>query len=227
MNRPFGIIFDVDGVIADSEAINVRATSKAFADILKINEIRSDDFQNGIGRGAEAYVEAGAASHGRTLSPEQVRQLVTARQDNFLHILGRETLPAFPGVLELIGGALNGNEFALAIATSSTREKSQAVLKSARIPLHKMVYVCGDDVSRKKPDPELFQIACRRLSIDPKRCVVIEDAPNGIEAARAAGCRAIAVTNTCGRVDLRNADVIVDTLTEVTLDTVRQLLGVS
>jgi len=224
MNRQFGIVFDVDGVIADSEAINVRATSKAFADILGINEIRSEDFRNGIGRGAEEYVKAGAASHNRTLSPEQVRQLVTARQDNFLQILKHETLPAFPGVLELINSALDGNEFALAIATSSTRQKSQAVLHSARIPLQKMVYVCGDDVSRKKPDPELFQIACRRLSIDPKRCAVIEDAPNGIEAANRAGCRAIAVTNTCGRADLQNADLIVDTLAEVTLDTVRRLL---
>jgi len=225
MNRQWGIIFDVDGVIADSEAVNVRATSKAFADILGISEIRSEDFQDGIGRGAEAYVKAGAASHNCALSPEQVRELVAARQDNFLHILGEEALPAFPGVLELINGALDGNEFALAIATSSTREKSQAVLTSARIPLDKMVYVCGDDVSRKKPDPELFQIACQRLSIDPERCVVIEDAPNGIEAARAAGCRAIAVTNTCGRIDLRNADVIVDTLAEVALDTVRQLVN--
>lgn len=225
MNRPFGIIFDVDGVIADSEAINVRATSKAFADLLGINEIRTEDFQDGIGRGAEAYVMAGAASHNRALSPEEVRELVAARQDNFLQILEQETLPAFPGVLELINGALDSNDFALAIATSSTREKSQAVLRSAQIPLHQMVYVCGDDVSRKKPDPELFQIACQRLSIEPKRCVVIEDAPNGIEAARAAGCPAIAVTNTCGRIDLRNADMVVETLAEVTLGTVRQLLN--
>lgn len=225
MNRPLGIIFDVDGVIADSEAVNVRATSQAFADILGINEIHSEDFRDGIGRGAEAYVKAGAASHDCALSPEQVRELVAARQDNFLRILEEETLPAFPGVLELIHGALDGKKFALAIATSSTREKSQAVLKSAQIPLDEVVYVCGDDVSRKKPDPELFQIACQRLSIDPERCVVIEDAPNGIEAARAAGCRVIAVTNTCGRTDLRNADVIVDSLAEVSLDTVRELLG--
>ena len=224
MNRELGIVFDVDGVIADSEAVNVRATSEAFAAILGIHDLQSEDFQSGIGRGAEEYVKAGAASHDCNVSLQQVQALVHARQEEFLKILSNETLPAFTGVLELIHSALGSEEFRLGIATSSTREKSQAVLKSAEIPVEKMVYVCGDDVMRKKPDPELFQMACHRLSLEPTCCVVIEDAPNGIEAANAAGCRSIAVTNTCGCDELRNADMIVDTLTEVTLDRVRELL---
>jgi beta-phosphoglucomutase len=225
MNQQFGIIFDVDGVIADSEAINVRATSKAFADILGIDDVRAGDFQSGIGRGAQEYVKAGAARHHCELSQDHLQELVTARQDNFLEILRNESLPAFPGVLELISSALASQDCGLAIATSSTRDKSQAVLTSAQIPLHQMVYVCGDDVTRKKPDPELFQLACQRLLLEPKCCVVIEDAPNGIEAASLAGCPTIAVTNTCTRDALQKADKTVDTLTTVSLDTVRRMLG--
>jgi HAD superfamily hydrolase (TIGR01509 family) len=196
MSRKYGIIFDVDGVIADSEAVNVRATAKAFRDILGIQQLQTGDFREGIGKGAEEYVKAGARSHDRELSPEEVKALVDARQEDFLRIMRDEELPAFPGVLGLIASAMANEEFGLAIATSSTREKSLAVLKSANVPYAEMVYVCGDDVTRKKPDPELFQIACQRLALPPEPCVVIEDAPNGIAAAKAAKCKAIAVTNT-------------------------------
>jgi HAD superfamily hydrolase (TIGR01509 family) len=224
MTRSFGIIFDVDGVIADSETVNVRATAEAFREIVGIDQIQTDDFREGIGRGAEEYVKAGARAHNRELSADEVAALVQARQENFLAILRNEELPAFPGVLELIADAMQDERFDLAIATSSTREKSMAVLQSARVPYSEMVYICGDDVTRKKPDPELFQIACRRLDLPPASCVVIEDAPNGVAAAKAAGCRVIAVTNTCGRNELAEADVVVDCLTEVSLDTATELL---
>jgi HAD superfamily hydrolase (TIGR01509 family) len=224
MNRQFGIIFDVDGIIADSEAVNLRATATAFRDILGIQSVSAADFRESIGRGAEAYVRVGAAAHGHALSPEQVSVLVAKRQENFLDILRHENLPAFPGVLELIASASVDKRFGLAIATSSTREKSQAVLVSAGIPYLQMDYVCGDDVTRKKPDPELFQIACHRLGLPPACCAVIEDAPNGIAAANAAGCKSIAVTNTCPAEELQSANLVVDSLSEVSLETILDLL---
>jgi len=203
----------------------VRATAQAFAHQLGIQNMHPSDFEQGIGRGAADYVKAGAEAHGHTLSSDQVQTLVAARQENFLHLLKAEPLPAFPGVLELIQEARHTQTVGLAIATSSTREKSQAVLASAQIPVHHMAYVCGDDVTRKKPDPELFLIACDRLSLQPKHCIVIEDAPNGVDAARAAGCKVIGVTNTCGPDTLNKADLVVDSLSKVRLSTVRDLLG--
>lgn len=227
MSRQFGLVFDVDGVVADSEAVNVRATARAFGDILGISGVQTADFEKGIGRGAEEYVRAGARSHGRELSEDQVRGLVTARQDNFLEILESEPLPAFPGVLELVAGAMASDCVKVAIATSSTRQKSQAVLSSAGFPYRQVVYVCGDDISRKKPDPEVFQVACERLSLRPEQCAVVEDAPDGVQAARAAGCKCIAVTNTCPRekLQIKEPDLIVDSLSEVSLDTLLMLLA--
>jgi HAD superfamily hydrolase (TIGR01509 family) len=225
MGQRYGLVFDVDGVIADSEAVNVRATAEVFADGVGIVGVRTEDFEAGIGRGAEAYVKAGAAAHGREMTAQEVTALVAARQERFLSILAREELPAFPGVLELIGSAMASDTVDVAIATSSTREKSKAVLESAKIPYNEMVYVCGDDVRRKKPDPEVFQVACERLGLAPNLCLVIEDAPNGIDAAHAAGCTCIAVTNTCSREKLQTAEVVVDSLSEVTLQTVLDRLG--
>jgi len=97
-------------------------------------------------------------------------------------------------------------------------------LDSAQIPYDTMIYICGDDVTRKKPDPELFQIACKRLNLQPEFCVVIEDAPNGVAAAKAAKCQCIAVTNTCGKDTLIDADLIVKSPDEVSLDTIKSLI---
>jgi beta-phosphoglucomutase-like phosphatase (HAD superfamily) len=70
-------------------------------------------------------------------------------------------------------------------------------------------------VKNKKPHPELFQRAVERLSVPAKRCVVIEDAPNGVQAAKAAGCKCVAVTNSTTAENLALADLIVDSLEKV------------
>jgi len=220
MAAHYGILFDVDGIIADSEAVNVRATRKVFKDLFGVTGVETADFEAGIGRGAAEYVRAGARAHGRQLTDEETAAAVQARQDNFLAILESEPLPAFPGVLELIQAALASEAFDVAIATSSTREKSQSVLRSAGVPFERMPYINGDDVTRKKPDPEVFLLACERLGLPPGSCVVIEDAPNGVAAARAAGCACIAVTNTAGPAALADADLVVESLEGVGLQIV-------
>lgn len=212
-----GILFDVDGVIADSEAVNVKATQKAFGDLLDIDNVQTVDFHAGIGRGAEAYVRAGASVHGRELTHQEATAVVQARQDNFLSILASSPLPPYPGVLELMQAALDHPDFAVAIATSSTRAKSQAVLDATGVPYHEMVYICGDQVTHKKPNPEVFLLACQGLNLPPAQCVVIEDAPNGIQAAKAAGCTCVAVTNTHSADQLGQADLIVESLATISL----------
>lgn len=165
MTAQYGLIFDVDGVIADSEAVNAEATIRVFEELLGIH-----------------------------------------------------------GVISLIEQALENDEFTVGIATSSTREKSGAILESAQIPIEQMVYVTGSDVTHKKPHPELFLTACRKLGQPPSACLVIEDAPNGVEAAHAAGCKCIAVTNSVDADKLTDADLVADSLEEVTLQMVEGLL---
>lgn len=220
MDKEYGLIFDVDGVIADTEGVNARATGQVFADLFGVEGITREDFEPGIGRGAEAYVKAGAQAHGVTLTPQQLRQAVRTRQEYFLRLLAGEPLPPFPGVERLLEAGLRDDRCRLAIATSGSRTKSQAVLESAGIPWEKMVYITGDDVTRKKPDPELFLTAAQKLELAPDRCLVIEDAPNGVQAAKAAGCWCLAVTNTTDRENLRLADRIVDSLEEVELENI-------
>jgi len=218
MSNEYGLIFDVDGVIADTESVNRRVSVQVFDDLFGVKGVKDEDFSAGLGRGAHEYIKAAARVHNLDLTSEQLEKAVQYRQDLFLEVLKTEPLPAYPGVLELIGAGLASDAFQVAIATSGTLEKSRAALDAARIPYKKMVYVNGNDVTHKKPDPELFLVAAQRMGLDPARCVVIEDAPNGVQAAQAAGAKCIAVTNTTPAEELAQADMICDSLEQVTLD---------
>jgi HAD superfamily hydrolase (TIGR01509 family) len=227
MSKPYGLIFDIDGVIADTEAINARATTKIFEDLLGVKDVKREDFEAGLGRGAEEYVKAGARVHGLKLTEDQVRKVTELRQEYFLKILSEESLPAFPGVLELMNEAVGSPDFRVAIATSGTLEKSRAVLEATKVPYHKLVYVNASEVKNKKPDPELFLLAAERMNLDPSGCVVIEDAPNGVQAAKAAGAKCIAVTNSASADRLQEADLVCDSLEQISLDMIQGLVDAS
>ena len=224
MSKLYGLIFDVDGVIADTEAVNASVSVKVFADLFGIEGVVREDFEAGLGRGAQEYVKAGARVHGLELTDEQVEEATRLRQERFLKLLEEEPLPPFPGVLELMEEAMNREDFRVAIATSGTLEKSSAVLNAAKVPYQQMVYINGNDVRNKKPDPELFLLAAAGIGIDPASCVVIEDAPNGIQAAKAAGTRCIAVTNSADAAKLQKADLICDSLEQIDLETIVTLI---
>ena len=141
-----------------------------------------------------------------------------------MEALANEPLPTFPGVLALIDAALASRNFRLAIATSGSFEKSRAIVKSVKAPYEKMIHISGNDVKRRKPAPDLFLLAAERMGIEPGRCVVIEDAPDGVRAAKAAGAKCIAVTNTTNPANLAGADLICGSLEQVNLDTIRKLI---
>ena len=224
MGKLYGLIFDVDGVIADTEAVNARASIKVFADFLGLKGVVRKDFEAGLGRGAEEYVKAGARVHGLELTDEQIQKITQLRQEYFLKVLQEEPMPPFPGVLELMEKAMQREDFRLAIATSGTHEKSRAVLEAAKIPYKKMVYIHGDYVKNKKPNPELFLLAAKGINIEPANCVVIEDAPNGVQAAKSAGAKCIAVTNSTTAENLSHADLICESLEQIDLQTITKLI---
>ncbi|MBC8216829.1 MAG: HAD family phosphatase [Planctomycetes bacterium] len=227
MGKLYGLIFDVDGVIADTEAVNARASIRVFAELFDLHSVVREDFEAGLGRGAEKYVSAAAEVHGLDLTSEQVEEATRLRQEYFLKILGDEPLPPFPGVMELIRAAMQRENFRVAIATSGTLEKSRAVLEATAVPYRQMAYINGNDVTHKKPDPELFLLAAERIGVAPADCVVIEDAPNGVQAAKAAGAKCIAVTNSTTGANLSQADLVCDSLEQINLDIIQKLIDSS
>jgi HAD superfamily hydrolase (TIGR01509 family) len=223
-NKIYGLIFDVDGVIADTEPVNAKVTIRVLKDMFGLSSVKPEDFDAGIGKGAEKYVQAGADAHGLTLTDKQVKDAANLREKYLIEAIQAEPLPAFPGVLELINDVLLRRDFRLAIATSASLELSRAILESAKVSYLKMVYITGSEITSKKPDPELFLVAASRMGIDPAHCVVIEDAPSGVQAAKAAGAKCIAVTNSTTAENLSKADLVCDSLEYINLDTIRKLI---
>jgi HAD superfamily hydrolase (TIGR01509 family) len=215
IDKLYGLIFDVDGVIADTEGPTAAATIKVFEDLFGLKGVKRDDFEAGLGKGAEAYILAAAKIHGVEMTADQLAQADQMREDNFIELVEQSPLPAFDGVLELMEAGLARSDFRLAIATSSSRRMSEPVLRGAKVPYDKMVYVTGSDVTNKKPDPEIFLKAAKQISIAPAKCVIIEDTPGGVEAAKAAGAKCIAVTNTATPEVLKDADLICSSVEQI------------
>ncbi len=221
----YGLIFDVDGLIANTEPLNARVTIRVLEDMFGLQGVRPEDFAEGIGRGAEAYTRVGAKVNGLDLTDAQVTAAAARREQYLAETICREGIPAFPGVLELIEAALRDGDFRLAVATSASGALADAMLEATGVPYRRMVVVSGEQVKRRKPDPEIFLLAARKIEIPPACCVVFEDAPSGVQAAKAAGARCIAVTNSVPAQELAQADWVCASLTTVHLDLIRSLVG--
>ena len=141
----------------------------------------------------------------------------------FLELV-KEKLEAMPGLhasLELFCR----NRFPIAVASSGTTEYIGIVLEKFSIGGYFDVIVSGDDVTKGKPDPETFIIAAKKLDVEPARCIVLEDATNGIKAAKAAQYKCIAVKNPyTPPQDLSGADMVADTLSAISLEHIKSLV---
>lgn len=139
-----------------------------------------------------------------------------------LEVADVEGVNALPGVHDAIA-ALDGAP--VAVATSATRELARVRLAAAGIGISEVVTF--DDVERGKPHPDPFLLAAQRLGVDPADCLVCEDAPSGVAAARAAGCAVLAVTTTSEAGALSDADLVVGSLADVTFAVVNGRVRVS
>lgn len=209
---PYGLLFDVDGVIGDTEPISTSASNKTFLDLYGLR-LSDKDHVPYMGATAEKHALGIAQRHHISID---VRAVVESHLHNFLQGLEEAGNIVFPGVHALIAAIGQYEEWKLALATSSSSTRSQATLRAAGVdPAPFVAWITGDDISRPKPDPEIYLAAASALELFPSQCVVIEDSVAGIEAAKAAKMHVVAVTNTFPGEELRQADRIVDTLEAV------------
>jgi HAD superfamily hydrolase (TIGR01509 family) len=138
--------------------------------------------------------------------------------------LVRAAPPIVEGAVELVR-ALHAAGVALAVGSSGPRANVELIVAAMGAAPYIAVIVSGDDVSRGKPDPQVFELSARHLGMRPDRCVVIEDAPVGIAAARAAGCRTVAVLMHHPREAFDGADLIVSCLADLTVQCLASLAG--
>ena len=215
------LIFDVDGVIAETEVLNAQASVLMFQQLYGV-EVQPEDFRSFVGTGDERYVEGVAEKYGVQIDTAVA---VQRRAENFFKLLEDQPLPAAPGIMALVTAARDDPELKLAIATSGNKDKQFPVIAGTGLKLKWFdVVVTGDDITHKKPHPEIYLTTAHKLGLPPEKCVVFEDAPAGVESARSAGMHCIAVTSSVDAAQLAAADLVVDSIAEVSIDSVRKLL---
>lgn len=184
-----GVIFDVDGVLVDSYQAHFRSWQMAAAEFgFSVTE---DDFRRNFGRKSHETI---AERWGDRLSAEQVAAFEHRKEAAYREVI-HESFPAMPGARELIA-ALHGAGFLLAVASSGPPENVGLVLDELGQRGLFQAVITGDDVTRGKPDPQVFLLAAQRLPLPAARCAVVEDAPAGVAAAKAAGMLAIGLVST-------------------------------
>jgi beta-phosphoglucomutase len=197
-----GVIFDMDGVLTDSEPLINAAAIAMFRE--KGLQVQPDDFLPFVGAGEDRYIGGVAEKHQFPLD------LPAAKRRTYEIYLGLVPvrLKAFPGAVELVRACQQAG-LRVAVASSADEVKIVANLRQIGLPPETWAgVVTGDDVGPKKPAPDIFLAAATRLGLAPAQCVVVEDAVNGVQAAKAAGMRCVAVAQTFPAAQLQRADVV-------------------
>jgi beta-phosphoglucomutase len=214
------VIFDVDGVLVDSYA----AHYESWRAIAREQQIRftEEDFARTFGRTSRDIVRA-LWPGGTTLRDSEIRA-IDDRKEAFYREIVADHFPAMEGAAELID-ALRTASFLLAAGSSGPPENVELCLAKLEKRDCFSAVVTGMDVTRGKPDPQVFLLAAERLGIGPHRCVVVEDAPAGIEAARRGGMKAIGLLSR-GRTarELGAADIVVHSLRDLSPERICGLL---
>jgi beta-phosphoglucomutase len=204
-----GVLFDMDGVLVDSESFICEAAVIMFSELgLKVS---SEDFQPFVGMGENRYIGGVAEKYRIEVDIEQVK----AKTYEIYGTLIRGKLSLLPGAMKFVAECRK-KRFKLALATSADRIKVEINLKETGLsPDSFHSIITGHDVKNKKPSPDIYLKAANSLGVDPRECLVVEDAVSGIEAGKAAGCRCLAVTSSFDAELLKGADWICDSLLNV------------
>jgi len=196
------VIFDMDGVLADSEPLINKAAIAMFKE--KGLVVQPEDFLPFVGAGEDRYIGGVAEKYHFELDLPQAKKRT---YEIYLDLVPTQ-LKAFPGVHSLVRTCRQAGLRA-AVASGTDRIKVKASLQKIGLAEESWdTVVSGEQVKQNKPAPEIFLYTAHKLGIAPEACVVLEDSVNGVRAAKAAGMRCVAVAHTFPASRLQEADVV-------------------
>jgi len=215
MNRERAVLWDMDGTLIDSEEFHWIAWRDTLA-----NEgitITREQFLSSFGQRNDSIIPRwlGAAA-----TPERIERIATAKEELYRHLVRSEGISPLPGVARWLH-YLHKEGWLQAIASAAPRANIDTVLEMLSATHIFQGIVSAEDVHRGKPDPEVFLAAASRVGVPPERCIVVEDAVAGVQAARNAGMRSIGV-NRNGKT--LPADVVVQSLDLLEADAFEALI---
>jgi beta-phosphoglucomutase len=206
---PRGVIFDMDGVLVDSEEHICKAACLMFEELGLM--VHPQDFIPFVGTGENRYIGGVAEKYNLAVDIETVKERT---YDIYLEIIQGVLMP-LPGVHEFLEKCKDTGK-KVAVASSADRRKVVGNLKEIELPLTLFdTIVVAEDVVHKKPAPDIFLLAAERLQLKPSECLVIEDAVSGVFAAKTAGSRCLALTTSFTENELNQADYWASDLSNV------------
>jgi len=218
LDKAKAVIWDMDGVIADTAPYHFRA----WQDIFQKRGVNftEDDFNRNFGQRNDTIIRN---TLGNELSLNEIEIIAAEKEQNYRQRVKKNIRP-LPGAIQLLRG-LKKYDFVQALASSAPVENIQLVLHGLGIDSFFQAIVSGREVKEGKPSPQGFLLAAKRLGVKPQNCIVIEDAIAGVTAAKRGGMHCIAVTNTHSKANLKEADLIVDTLETIMASDLDNLLN--
>lgn len=211
------IIFDMDGVISDTLNLHAEAESKTLEKYgikLKPQEIIKE-FN---------AVPDPVMFKKIFLRFKQKADIPNVEKEKWKTMgrLARNNLKAIPGSIKFIN-LLETNGFNLGVASSTPMHFIESVLKALKVKSKFKAITSTTEVKRGKPHPDIFLLTAKKLKADPENCIVIEDAPKGIAAAKAAKMKAIGLTSSHPKGELCEADLIIDSFEDLTIKRLSQI----
>ncbi len=204
------VLWDMDGVIADTAVYHFGAWREAFKK--RGVDFTEADFRRNFGQRNDTIVRRFI---GDGTSPDEVSAIANEKEANYREKVAKNIRP-LPGAIELIK-ALTKRDIKLAVASSAPMENIRLILGGLGIADCFQAVVWGGEVSEGKPSPQGFLLAAEKLGVLPQDCLVVEDAVAGVAAAKRARMKCLAVTNTHPEASLREADLISSTLEMVSV----------
>lgn len=226
MSRPLqAIVFDFDGVIANSEPLHLLAFQQALAED-GVELSAADYYSRYLGYDDVGMFEALGRDRGLSMEGGRVTELVV-RKGNRMQDLLRSGSVLFPGALEFIRQA--AAVVPIAIASGALRHEIDEIIDAAGVANLFAAIVAAGDTPESKPSPAPYRLAFEQLrekaggALDPRRSVAIEDSRWGLESARGAGLRLVGVTTSYSAGELSSAELVVDGLATLTLPALDKL----
>lgn len=207
------VIFDMDGVLVDSQPYHFKADIDTMAEY---GVIKDQKFY-------ESFAGTLTADRMRTLKEMfgldvPVEEMTIKREYMILDIMGKEDIKPVLGIPEFLR-SIKEKGLTTAVASSSDYKLINLILDRLKIAKYFDSVTSGSDVKRGKPSPDVFLLAAERIGIEPAECLVVEDSENGVKAAKAAGMKALGYINpTSGKQDLSLADFITDDFKKISID---------
>lgn len=212
------VIFDMDGTVVETTTHDFAVWQKIFGENGK--ELSFETFKRFLGKASKEILK----EHFPHLSEKRIAEAAKKKDDLFSNSLARKGITTTPGLTDFIK-LLKKYGYKLALATGGSRGKVNILKKYVPFDDYFSIIVTTSEVAKGKPYPDIFLKAADELDVNPEDCIVVEDANNGIKAAKNAGMKCIAITTTHTKEELKNADKIIHSFDDLTIEAIKHLEG--